>query len=122
MNARHFIAIFIATAVPLGARAQPPKIDFAHDIVPILKARCAECHTNGKRKGDVALDTREDALKSKAITPGKSATSALIERVKSTEADKRMPPKGPPLTAAEIAKLATWIDRGAIAIHHSMVL
>ena len=51
-----FVVIaFAFVAGPLAAQ----EIDFAHDIVPILKARCAECHTNGKRKGDVALDTRE---------------------------------------------------------------
>jgi hypothetical protein len=38
-------------------KPDPAKIDFAHDIVPILKARCAECHTNGKYK-DRCLSTR----------------------------------------------------------------
>ena len=88
------------------------EIDFAHDIVPILKARCVECHSNGKYKGAVSFDTRTDAVK-KAVVPGKAAKSPLIERVKSTDAEERMPPKGPPLSAVEIAKLATWIDQGA---------
>jgi hypothetical protein len=36
--------------------AQPPrKVDFAHDIVPLLKARCGECHTGGKYKGSFSL-------------------------------------------------------------------
>ena len=80
--------------------------------MPILKARCAECHTNGKYKGAVSFDTRTDAVK-KAVVPGKAATSPLILRVKSTDAEERMPPKGPPLSAADIAKLTKWIDAGA---------
>src|SRR2546428_221645 len=63
------------------SQSQPPKIDFAHDIVPLLKARCAECHTAGKYKGSFSLDTREDVLKKKAVVPGKSAESELIRRV-----------------------------------------
>src|SRR5687767_2692929 len=35
--------------------ADPPKaVDFAHDVVPILKAHCAKCHTNGTYKGSLS--------------------------------------------------------------------
>jgi mono/diheme cytochrome c family protein len=102
----------------LGALAAPTpsaevkKIDFAHDVLPILKARCSECHTNGKYKGSVSFDTRADLLKSKAAVPGKSAVSEMIRRVTSKDPDERMPPKGPALTAAEVQRLRAWIDQG----------
>lgn len=89
------------------------KIDFAHDVVPILKARCASCHTNGTYKGGLSLDTREDLLKSKMVVPGKSAQSELIARVTSKDLDTRMPPKGDPLTAKDVKILTAWIDAGA---------
>ena len=96
-----------------GDDAPPPKpIDFAHDIVPLIKARCAECHTNGKYKGSFSLDTREAMLKSKAVVPGKSGESELIERITSDDPDFRMPPKGERLTAEEVARLKAWIDQG----------
>ncbi len=99
--------------VPLPVQAQPPrKIDFAHDVVPILKARCAECHTNGKYKGGLHLDTRADLLKSKAVLPGKSAASALFKRVTSKDPEERMPPEGQPLSAKEIELFKNWIDQG----------
>src|SRR5260221_8049435 len=60
-----------------GAQTPPMEVDFAHEIVPLLKARCAECHTNGKSKGGVSFDTRAALLKSKAVVPGKSGASAL---------------------------------------------
>jgi hypothetical protein len=99
---------------PGSARAQEPpkKIDFAHDVVPLLKARCAECHTNGKYKGGLSLDTRAALLKTKAVVPGKSAASELLKRITSSDPEYRMPPKGKPLSAAEVARLRAWIDQG----------
>src|SRR3954451_15084138 len=106
----HRLALVAALALTAPTLAAD-KIDFAHDVLPILKARCAECHTNGKYKGGLSLDTREALLKSKKIVPAHSADSELIKRVTSTDADERMPPKGPPLTEKEVATLKTWIDQ-----------
>lgn len=111
---RWWSAIACVAVVAFGdVRAgEPKKIDFAHDVAPLLKARCAECHTNGKYKGSVSLDTRADLLKSKAAVPGKSAASELFRRVVSKDPEMRMPPKGAPLSAKEIALLRAWIDQG----------
>jgi hypothetical protein len=104
------IALFVLTG---PGRAQPPKkIDFAHDILPLLKSRCAACHTNGKYKGSFSLDTRADILRKKAVVPGKSADSEIIRRVTSTDKDVRMPSKGEPLSEKEVALLRAWIDEG----------
>src|SRR5262249_10244462 len=105
------LIVLIVLAGP--GRAEPPKkVDFAHDILPLLKARCAECHTNGKYKGSFSLDTRADILKKKAVVPGKSAESAIIKRVTSDDKDVRMPQKGDPLSAREVELLRAWIDQG----------
>jgi len=104
----------VAIFIPL-ADAQPPrstKVDFSHDVVPILKTHCAKCHTNGTYKGSLSLDTRESLLKSKAAAPGKSAESELLKRITSTDPDIRMPAKGDPLAEKEIRVLKTWIDEG----------
>lgn len=90
----------------------PGKIDFAHDIVPLIKARCGECHTNGQRKGSLSLDTREEILRKKVVVVGQSAASELIRRVSSADPDYRMPPKGAALTSREVKLLQTWIDAG----------
>jgi cytochrome c553 len=87
--------------------------DFAHDVAPLIKAHCAKCHTDGTYKGSFSLDSRETMLKSKAIVPGKSGESELLERVTSDDPEFRMPPKGARLTAAEVARLTAWIDQGA---------
>src|SRR5688572_18806176 len=100
-------------ALPLpAAAADPPKaVDFAHDVVPILKAHCAKCHTNGTYKGSMSLDTRADALK-KAVVPHKAADSEMIRRVTSADPDERMPPDGPRLTDKQVRTLRAWIDEG----------
>ena len=71
--------VFSVLALSPSWAGAPQKIDFVHEIAPILKARCAECHTNGKFKGNISLETREDLIKMKAATPGKSAASTLFE-------------------------------------------
>jgi hypothetical protein len=109
---RNLAILLIGTVCCLPARAEPPKVDFSHDIVPILKARCASCHTNGKYKGSFSLDTREEILKQKAVVPGKHATSELFKRITSKDPDVRMPSKGEPLTEKQIALFAAWIDQG----------
>ncbi|HXG13464.1 MAG TPA: PSD1 and planctomycete cytochrome C domain-containing protein [Gemmataceae bacterium] len=109
-----FLVFAVQTAIAAEpARAEPvKKVDFAHDIVPLLKARCAECHTNGKYKGSVSFDTREDLLKSKVVVPGKSGASELVRRITSRDPEVRMPPKGEALSAREIELLRAWIDAG----------
>jgi len=97
----------------LSAVAQTAKpVDFAHDIVPIIKSRCAECHTNGKYKGSLSMDTRDDLVKSKAVVSGKSAMSDLIKRIISDKDDYQMPPKGDRLTAKQVETLKAWVDQG----------
>lgn len=61
--------------------------------------------------GGLALNTRAEVLR--AVTPGNSATSLLLQRV-TGEKPPRMPLNGPPLTEEQIAILRAWIDEGAL--------
>ncbi len=98
-------------ALPAVAADPPKPVDFAHDVVPILKTHCAKCHTNGTYKASVSFDTRPDMVK-KAAIPGKAASSEMIKRVTSKDPDERMPPEGPRLTDKEVQTLRAWIDQG----------
>ena len=53
------MAISFATA---GALAAAEPIDFAHDIVPILRKHCGKCHTGDKKKGGLSLNARASLL------------------------------------------------------------
>lgn len=103
---------FIAT---LSASADA--VDFVHEVAPMLKKHCAECHTGDKHKGGFAMNTREELMTENdsgfVIEVGKSAESLLMHLVTSDDEDERMPPKGPGLNEKEVALLAAWIDAGA---------
>lgn len=90
--------------------------DFAHDIAPLLKKHCGECHTGNQKKGSLSLNTRESLIKGgesgPAVVAGKSGESELLGRVTSDDKDVRMPPEGPRLSADQVALLKQWIDAG----------
>jgi len=96
---------------------QTAQVDFSHQIVPILREHCAECHTGDKKKGGLSMNTRADLLKGSengaVIELGKSAKSKFIEVLTTKDEDSQMPPKGARLSPEKIALLKAWIDGGA---------
>lgn len=104
-------AVVFAFALSSCAQAAEP-VDFAHDVLPLLELRCAECHTNGTYEGGLSLDTRAALIDSGAVLPGNAAKSELISRVSAADPDDRMPPEGQALSDRQIAILRAWIDQG----------
>ena len=84
--------------------------DYSRDILPILSENCFYCHGQDEkgRKAGLRLDVEADAKRSHdgviAIVPGSSATSAIIERMTTHDADELMPPpkSNRKVTAAQI--------------------
>ena len=103
-----------AGIILLGPGVSPAadKVDFSHDVLPILKANCAECHTDGTYKGKLSIDTREALLESESAIPGKSSESEFITRLTHEDPDERMPKKADPLSPEQVATLKNWIDQG----------
>lgn len=102
------------------------KVDFEKQVLPFLKERCMECHeapkeVNGKMKkpkAELRMDNPVEFMKGSEngpiVTPKASSKSSLFEVVMlPKDDDKHMPPKGDPLSPAEIALLRNWIDEGA---------
>ncbi|MCX6849560.1 MAG: DUF1549 domain-containing protein, partial [Verrucomicrobia bacterium] len=102
----------------LLAAAPALAVDFDQDIRPLLQQHCVECHGEKKQKGELRLDAKLFALKGGhdglAIVAGDITKSLLLQRVKSTDDDERMPPKGEPLSPAQIALVHAWIQAGAV--------
>ncbi len=98
------------------ARAQEKKMDFAHDVVPILKQHCVKCHAGESKKGGFAFNTRQELMhggeSGPAVVAGQSSASELIARIESKDDDLRMPPEGAALSAAHVRVLRNWIDAG----------
>jgi mono/diheme cytochrome c family protein len=102
------------------SKLPPPEkreVDFAKDIQPILAAHCYSCHGSEKQKADLRWDVKDSAFKSgdngPVIVPGNSAQSRVVHLVAGLVPDTVMPPKGEPLTPAQIGLLRAWIDQGA---------
>ncbi|HTU17773.1 MAG TPA: PSD1 and planctomycete cytochrome C domain-containing protein [Gemmataceae bacterium] len=120
MRTGHALAvalIALLNCLPLPA-AEPPRVDFARDVQPILKKRCFSCHDSRKHKAGLRLDVRASALRGgesgkPAIVRGDGKKSELLRRVTTTDEDEVMPPSGEPLSAAQVKLLREWIDSGA---------
>lgn len=124
MNSSRFYIVCLLSFAWL--RPVHADVDFEKDIRPILSGKCFQCHGPDaeSRKGELRLDTYEDATASRdgtpAVSPGKSDQSELIRRITSDDDSVRMPPPDSDLSLsdAEIVLLQTWIDEGAPWAQH----
>lgn len=106
-------ALFSVTFFSLASinAAYGQAIDFSHEVVPILRKYCIECHGGREAKGSFSLNTRPLLVESGHIDLDNPANSRLIELVKSTDTDDQMPPKDKPrLKPEEIKILEKWIE------------
>ncbi|MGH9159450.1 MAG: PSD1 and planctomycete cytochrome C domain-containing protein [Vicinamibacteraceae bacterium] len=94
------------------------RVDFSHDIKPLLNANCTVCHGGVKKAAGFSLLFPEEALRpSKSgkppIVPGDPDGSLLVQRVEAKDPSARMPLDHPPLQRAQIDLLRRWISEGA---------
>jgi hypothetical protein len=86
---------------------------FQTKVLPLLKARCGECHGGADNKSGLAVLTVADLLaggatRGAAIVPGHPEESVLVKMI-SGQLKPRMPFKGEPLAAGEIRLIEAWI-------------
>jgi hypothetical protein len=91
---------------------------FETKVRPILVDHCYTCHSaDTKPAGGLRVDDRNGLLaggnSGAAVVPGDPAASLLLKRVNHTDAKRRMPKEGEPLTAEQVAALSRWIRDGA---------
>jgi cytochrome c553 len=98
------VKLAILACLPLAAQT------FDSDVVPILKAKCYQCHNAKLKTKDLNLTTLESIFKGgesgPAIIPGQRNESLLFQLINKG----KMPPGPTPLTAKEIATIGAWID------------
>ncbi len=109
----HRLLLFLLCSVPALAA-----VDFAHQVVPILKQHCADCHLGEKKKGSLSMNTRKSLLEGSengaVVSVGHADKSSLIEALTSTDKDKMMPPKGERVKPEQIQVLKQWINEGIV--------
>ncbi len=110
---RTFTLVFnvITSGLMLAIGPQALAVDFAHEVVPILKRHCVACHAGREAKGGFSMNTRELFLDSEAAVPGDAARSYFLELVRSKDPDTQMPPRDKArVSVEEIDVLARWVD------------
>ena len=120
MHARTALLFSLALFVILpncGERAAGD-VSFAHDIRPILKAKCMSCHGGVRQLGGLSFLFEEemyDTLRSGllAVVPGDAAHSEVYQRVITEREQLVMPPDGERLTREETELIRRWIEAGA---------
>ncbi len=93
------------------------KIDYANDVLPILRTHCIGCHNAEDAEG--GLDMRSHAAMIKggesglALTRGEPGSSRMILML-TGKLEPKMPPEGEQAPSEDqIATLAAWIEQGA---------
>jgi hypothetical protein len=87
-----------------AARAAQKPISYEKSVLPVLQEYCFGCHGNGKKKGDLALDTYKDL---DALVADRKTWESVLQNLNS----QAMPPenkKQPSLAQREL--LTTWIQ------------
>jgi hypothetical protein len=116
LNHTFMICRFILHSLFVATSASA--IDFSHQIVPILREHCAECHAGDKKKGGFSFNDRtaliEGGEDGAVVVSGKSAESDMVKLMLSADPDDQMPPKGKRVPAEQIALLKQWIDEGLV--------
>jgi ankyrin repeat protein len=108
------VAFAAMIIVSFSAQA-PDRVDFGHDVQPLLRQYCIGCHGPAQQMNGFRLDRRRDALRggtSVVIGPGNSQGSKLYQRLIGSDFGQQMPPTGA-LAPEKIAIIKTWIDQGA---------
>lgn len=111
-------AVKAAEAEKAAALAAVNNPGFTQDVLPILEARCVECHGEEKQKEELRLDSLVAVLRGSEHGPivvsGKPEESSLYKRISlPPDHDDIMPPKGDPLTETEVTLIQNWIKLGA---------
>jgi hypothetical protein len=108
---------FLLLASAFISEAADDRVQFNRDVRPILADNCFPCHgpDAAKRKADLRLDLRDEAIEAGAIAPGKAKSSTLVERIFSEDADAKMPPaeSNKYLTQKQKEILKSWVEQGA---------
>jgi len=100
-------------------KSNPDSIQIYRDILkPVFNQKCVQCHGADKQSGKLNLEYHHllfsAAENEIPVIPGNHIESELFNRVSISHTEKKfMPPKGSPLSYAELSILKYWIQQGA---------
>lgn len=119
----HFSAVIFTLFLASHAtwiHAQDAPVDFVHQVVPVLREHCGDCHTGDKKKGGLSMNTHADWLQGSENGPvfdsQNPGQSKMLKVITSSDPDTVMPPPSKKKTSPtpnQIAILKNWILNGA---------
>jgi ankyrin repeat protein len=103
------LASFVAGTV---SGQTPAKVDFARDVMPILRQNCVGCHGPAQQTGGLRLDRKSAVINRRGVVPGSIENSFLYHRISGNAYGMQMPPTGS-LKPEQIQTIKAWIEQGA---------
>ena len=92
------------------------KVNFQDHVLPVLQAKCANCHSPDKKRGGLVVTNftklMEGGSSGAVVKPGDPEKSSLFTTV-AHKAEPFMPPNSPKIPDPDIALIETWISAGA---------
>src|SRR5262245_35783395 len=111
---RHSICLLLLAASI--APAQPKRVTFDEHVLPIMKDKCAGCHSVDKKRGGLVVNNytalMQGGSSGAAVKPG-DADGSLLFKVMAHTSEPFMPPKQDKLPQATIDVIHKWIAGGA---------
>lgn len=110
------VSLVVGSASAAQQESADQQAQFFHEkVLPLLEARCFECHGDGDVEGGLRATSRETLLEGgetgPAIVPGDPDRSLLIQAVRYETL--QMPPRDK-LPDEEVALLVKWVADGAV--------
>jgi hypothetical protein len=113
------LALMLGGANRIAAQQAPADQLYETSVRPLLAKHCSRCHGAEKQQASLRLDyaagIKTGGDSGPALVPGKSADSLIVKALLGQDDVSKMPPEGDGPTPDAIAKIAAWIDAGAIA-------
>ncbi len=98
---------------------QPDKLEFHHDIQPLLTKYCVACHNSTEAEGEFACDSFANLLRGNkehvVVKPNAADESLLIKLIEGSEEPKMPPEDEAQPTKQEKLLIRKWIEQGAFA-------
>jgi hypothetical protein len=117
------VIVLVAIMLLSGCVKVQPQISYRHDVQPILRSNCLECHSppdgEGYLKTGLSMATYQDLTRGTiygpVIVPGNSRHSIFNMLVEGRAGPSmRMPHGRKPLNADEVEILRLWVEQGAV--------
>ena len=113
------VTLVAGSLVLIGCAEQTEPVSFRQDIKPILDRHCIMCHAEGgvgQQKSGLKLDSYENLIAGRVVTPGDTTKSPLLAFIHpSADPSKSMPRNAPKLSKRSVDLIKAWIEQGKVS-------